>query len=140
MTVGNRNLNAISTSLLLSEVVPTARPSTVADGVSLDTWKTNSEFAPTGAMVLIDGAGTTTLDHPTGGANGAELWGYLAGAVNQWFRIGYLNDGTAVDIASDTQGYAQQFGEAAIFDRLCVCGTPGSGAVTARFIPIETWS
>jgi hypothetical protein len=140
MPSGNRNLNALATNLVVQHNVPAARPTLVSDGISLAAWKTNAAFSATNAVVLIDGSAASTLNSPTGGAGGAEIWGYIAGGVNQWFRIGYLNDGANVDIASDTQGYAQQIAGAAVFDRLCVCGTPSAGAFTARFIPIETWS
>lgn len=139
MGVGNRQLNSRNDALVVQHNVAVTRPTTIADGVAIGLWKKNDAFSPVNAMVLVDGSAGSTLDHPTGGANGAEIWAYAAGSINQWFRIGYLNDSSPVDIASDTQGYAQEIAGAGVFDRLCVCGTPSTGAFTARFIPIETW-
>lgn len=141
MGVGTRNLNALVTSLVVNHVVAAGRPALVTDGVAIASWKTNGAFSANGAMVLIDGStAAATLGNPTGGANGAEIWGYIGGAIAEWFRIGYLNDGSPVDLASDTEGYAQELGRVGVFDRLCVAGAPSAGVITARFIPIESYS
>lgn len=140
MGVGNRNLNSRRDDKLVQHAMPAARPSVPTDGVDISSWKTNSAYSPAGAMVIVDGSAAATVNSPTGGASGVEIWGYVGGAVAQWSRIGYLNDGTGVDIMSNTQSYSQQIAEVGVFDRLCVCGTPSAGACTVQYIPIEMWS
>lgn len=133
----SRSLVALLENKLVQHAVAAARPTTDEDGVSILSWRTNGEFSGPIACVFIDGSLASTLDAPTDGANGPELWGYR---LSQWWRIGYVNDGQAIELAGNLQGYVQEMNVIGIFERLCIAGTASAGAVVAKLAPIDSWT
>lgn len=132
----SRSLVALIEGKLVQHAVPTTRPDDATDGVDIIPWRTNGEYSSPLATVMLDGSEAITLGPPTGGSLGPELWGYR---LEQWWRIGYINDGNDVSIAGAGQGFAQAMNIIGIFERLCVCGTPDTGAVTVKLAPIDSW-
>jgi hypothetical protein len=135
--MSTRSLVAAVDNKLVQVNVTAARPSGPGDGVDITTWRTNGVFASLQAIVHIDGDGGMTIASPTGGALGVEIWGYR---LAQWWRVGYLNDGAAVDIAGNLQGYATIVDDVGIFDRLAIAGTASDGTAVAKLVPLENWS
>lgn len=135
--MSQRTLVAMNESLVVSVAVTATRPTVAGDGVDITGWRANGIFAPPLAALFIDGTIAQTVDAPTGGANGAELWGYR---LSQWWRLGYLNDGAAIEIAGGVQGYAQEINILGIFERLAVAGTPSAGTTLAKMAPIDHWT
>lgn len=134
-------MNRLLVTLLDNQAVvlpiTNARPPDALAGVSIAHWKTNGQFSPPLAALFIDGDAAMTIDSPTGGANGAELWGFRD---NVWRICGYLNNGAPVLIAGAGLGFAQEINVVGIFDRLYVCGTESGGSATARLVPMPQWS
>lgn len=135
--MATRQLLAAIDAKLVQVAISTTRPTLAGHGVDVTTWRSNVFFSSQMAVLMIDGDAAMSITSPTGGASGVELWGYR---LSQWWRIGFLNDGQAVDIAGASQGYAAQVDIIGIFDRLAICGTPSAGAAVANLIPIEVWT
>lgn len=114
-----------------------ARPALVTDGVDVSFWRGSTMFTTPQCAVFIDGSVAAALTAPGGGTEGVELWGY---ALSQWWLIGSLHDGNQINIAGDTQGFAQVLVDLGDFQRLAVAATVGAGAATAKFAPMETWT
>lgn len=132
-----RNLLAMLEDKLLTVAVTAARPDDPADGVSILPWRINNKFSSPRAALFLDGSATATLESPTGGSLGVELWGFV---LSKWWLIGYLNRGEDIPITDGDRGFAQQFDVGGVFERLAIAGTPSAGAVTAFLCPIESWS
>lgn len=134
-----RNLVTMNANLLVTTQVSATRPSISTDGVDITNWRTTSPYAPPLAALMLVGTAAANVSSPTGGSNGAEVWGYVT-AQSEWFLIGYLNSQTAVPIVGSAQGYAQEIDVIGIFDRLAVAGTVSAGTVTAKLAPIDTYT
>lgn len=132
----SRSLVALLENKLVEHAISATRPSGGSDGVSIAGWLTNGTYSSPIAALFIDGSAALVLSSPTGGAAGAELWGYR---LSQWWRIGYINDGDDVGIVGTAQGFAQQLDIIGVFDRLCVAGTASTGTATAKIAPIDAW-
>lgn len=134
----SRNLVALLEPKLVQHAVGVTRPSLAGDGVDVLPWRTNGAYSAPLATVFLDSDIATTLSAPTGGTLGPELWGYR---LSQWWRVGYLNDGSDIALAGNLQGFAQSMNIIGIFERLVVCGTASGGAVvTARLVPLDSWT
>ncbi|MBA2718943.1 MAG: hypothetical protein H0U52_06850 [Chloroflexi bacterium] len=131
-----RTLVALLEDKLLAIPVTAARPALITDGSDITSWRTGGAYSPTRAAMFVDGTVAASFDSPTGGASGAELWGYR---LSQWWLIGYLNNGTAVPIVGNLQGFSQEIDIIGIFDRLAVAGIPSAGAANVQMAPIEEW-
>lgn len=129
---------AISESKLLSIAVSTTRPATAEDGVDITSWRLTASagYGPSVAAVFLDGTEALTLDSPTGGIDGPEIWGYR---LAKWYRLGYLNNGLPIPIASASLGFAAQVEGVGIFERIAIAATPSAGSATASLIPIQEW-
>ncbi len=125
-------LSGLATAQVAMGVI---RPNGVGDGINLIDWR-QSGYAPRSALALIEGDQALTIDSPTGGANGAEIWGLILG---KWKLAGYLNNGSKVVVAGALLGYVQELDDLAAFTRMLICGTPNIGAPTYGFCPMETW-
>ncbi len=120
-----------------------ARPTAATDGVACAPGLSVSTLVTANMLCYIQGDGSgQTLDKPTGGPGGAELWGYRIGSdgvTRKWWLIGYLNNRTIVPVPA-AGGYVEQViaGAGPVFDRLCVAGTPAaSTAMTYFFEALE---
>ena len=132
-----RALVALLEDKLVSVAVAAARPAVAGDGVDITSWRTSGQFSGPLAAIFLDGSQAQTINSPTGGASGVELWGYR---LSQWWLIGYLNAGTAIPVVGVDQGFAAEVNVIGIFDRLAVAGTPSAGTTTAKLVPMEQWT
>lgn len=123
-------------SKLVEVAVSATRPSAAGDGEDITTWRMPEGFAPALAALLLDGSEALTLESPTGGAEGPELWGYR---LEKWWRLGVLNNGADIAIAGAGQGFATEIAVIGAFERLAVVGTPTAGSATAYLIPLQEW-
>lgn len=110
-----------------------ARPNAAGDGLDITTWRVGA-FTPERAVAMIDGSIAAALTAPAAGLDGVEIWGYILG---QWWLIGSLNGRQQVNIASDTQGYAEEIADIGACTRLAVAATVSAGAATVKFCPLE---
>ncbi len=133
----SRTLVAMNESLLVSVAVSTTRPTTALHGADVTSWRTNGVFCSPLVAVFIDGTTTQTIDSPTGGTQGVELWGYR---LSQWWLIGHLNEGSVIEIAGADQGFAASCNTIGVFERLSVAGTVSSGTAAAKMVPIDSWA
>lgn len=133
----SRTLVAMNDGRLVSVAIATARPTGSSDGVDITGWRDNGVFAPPLAGMFISGSVALALSSPAGGSRGVELYGWR---LTKWWLIGYVNDGTEIDIASATLGYAQEVDILGIFTRLAVVASVSTGAATAQFAPIDHWT
>jgi hypothetical protein len=132
----SRTLVALNEGLIVTTPIATTRPTGAGDGVSITGWLSNGIFSPPLAGMFISGSGVLTLDSPTGGTRGAELYGWR---LSKWWLIGYLNDGTAIGIGGAGLGYAQEVNILGIFTRLAVAASVSAGTAQAQFAPIDHW-
>lgn len=112
-----------------------ARPTAADDGVSVASWLLGGAYSTRLAVVEVDGSAAMTIGSPTGGTKGAEVW--VQNRNLKWRRVGYLNDGDDVDIASATQGYASELNLVGLYSRVAIVGTPAGGTAIAHLIPVE---
>lgn len=131
-----RTLVAMNEGRLVTVAIATARPTSALDGVDISSWRDNGVFAPPLAGMFISGSVALTLDSPAGGARGAELYGWR---LSKWWLIGYVNDGTAISIASADLGYAQEVNVLGLFTRLSLVASISVGTATVTFAPIDHW-
>lgn len=129
-----RSMVALLEEKALQVAVVATRPSAAGDGVDISSWRSSGNFSNPVAAVFVDGSQAQTVDSPTGGSSGVELWGYR---FSQWWLLGFLNNKTAIPIAGAAQGFAQQVDVIGIFERLAVAGTVSGGAATAKLVPLE---
>ncbi len=132
----NQTLLAMREQAEVTTAVSATRPSGGAAGVDVTSWRQNALFGPPLAAVFLDGSAAQALTSPTGGTSGVELWGYVK---SEWWLIGYLNNGTQIDIVGSTQGFAQEMQVMGIFERLAVAATMSTGTCNARLFPIDHW-
>lgn len=131
-----RQLVALLKDRATSAVAIGARPSVAGDGVDITAWRSGA-FTCAQATVLVDGSAAAALTAPGAGTEGVELWGYV---LSQWWLIGSLHDGNQINIAGDSQGFAQVLNDLGAFERLAVAATVSAGSATAKFVPMESWS
>ena len=131
-----RSLVALLEEKLVQVAISATRPSSGSDGVDITSWRTGGAFSSPLATVFVDGSQAANVTSPTGGSNGVELWGFR---LSQWWLIGYLNNGSAIPVVGDTQGFAQEIDVVGVFDRLAVAGTMSAGSGTAKLVPMEQW-
>lgn len=138
--MSRRTLAAMNTSRIVETVTTTARPTTALHGVSVEGWSENGGFSPPLAAVFLSADEAQTLDAPTGGTAGPEIWCYHPSLG--WNRTGYLNDGQPIEIAGNGQGYAQELNVMGIFTRIAIAATRTAGThpTTAKLAPIDHWT
>jgi hypothetical protein len=112
--------------------VSTTRPTTSGHGVAVTTWKQGSAFQLPSFLVTLVPDADRTLDSPTGGALGPEIWSYIDSA---WILVGYFR--LEALIAVPATGYGELVGPIVVGDRLIVAGTKSGGTMTYAFTPVE---
>ncbi len=113
-------------------------PSTSGHGIDVTTWKQGGYMFQR-LLVYIEGDGTArTLDKPTGGAGGPELWTYRKDASGsfKWWLLAYLNGGVVCPIPA-AGGRVLDGLSMGIGDRLALVGKVSAGALTYAFEPVE---
>lgn len=118
--------------------VDDTKPTTGGHGIDVSTWKQGS-YTFTRLLVYLEGDGSgQTLDKPTGGAGGPELWTYRkdSSGAFKWWLIAYLNGGVVCPIPA-SGGRICDGASLAIGDRLAVVGKLSAGALTYAFEPVE---
>lgn len=119
--------------------IAAVRPTTIADGVDISSWRING-YAPPLAALWIDGDVDGTITSPAGAANpqGVELWGWVT-ALERWYLVTELRDGRDIEVTA-VRGYTQAANTIGVFDRLAVVGAVSGGlTATARFAPMESY-
>jgi hypothetical protein len=126
-----------------SAVVSTTRPTDNTHGVSLAAWLVaNIRYVNATWIIKSDGT-NCTIDSPTGGANGVEVWVYKANkaGVSSWLLVGYLMGGDIVPIVAASGGAAGPLLMIASATRVCIAGTPTVGrSPTYTIEPVEVQS
>ncbi|MDQ3295062.1 MAG: hypothetical protein M3619_00570 [Myxococcota bacterium] len=132
-----RTLVALRDAALVETTVSADRPSLPVDGVDVTNWRTNNAFSSPYVAMFLDGTVAASVNSPTGGVDGVELWGYR---LSQWWRIGVINKGAPIVLAGNLQGYATKINVVGIFERLALAGTSSAGVVAVKFAPIDEWT
>lgn len=132
----NQQLLAMREQAEVTTAVSATRPSGGAAGVDITSWRQNALFGPPLAAIFLDGSTAQNLTSPTGGTKGPEVWGYVK---TEWWLIGYLNNGSQIDIVSSSQGFVQEMQVIGVFERLAIAATISSGTTNARLFPIDNW-
>lgn len=138
--MADRNIISLNLAALVGGPVMAARPTLSTDGIDITSWRTNNLFSAYMAALFLSTNIATTLTAPTG-ALGAELWGYVAAPISQWFRAGVVNDGGDIIMLAATQGYMQQLTVVGAFSRIAIAATISGGAApVATFVPLESYT
>jgi hypothetical protein len=132
----SRSLVALIEPKLVEFVINPARPSVDADGIDITHWRQNGAYSGPLAFLAFHSTAPCVVSAPDGGSAGPELW---LRRLGKWHRVGYINDGTDVEVDGPDRGFAQAMNIIGVFERLYVAGTVSAGVATARVIPIDTW-
>lgn len=124
-------VQALTGKATAATATSTTRPAAAGDGVDVTTWKQGGYQIPSFLVTLTPDA-NRTIDAPTGGALGPEIWSYIAGV---WTLIAYYTERAVVAVPLPARG--DVFHDLVVGDRLIVAGTKSGGTMTYKFTPIE---
>jgi hypothetical protein len=112
------------TSYLLTKAASAlAVPTTTADGLDIQAWRTGEQgFAR--ALVRLYGTAATLTS--------VTLWGYDA----RWYEIGLLKTGKDI-VVTTGRGYAEIMAWPSLFTHLAV-SAGGAAAITYEVMPLES--
>lgn len=113
-------------------------PSTSGHGIDVSSWKQGG-YTFARLLVYIESDGSArTLDKPSGGAGGPELWTYRKDASGslKWWLAAYLNGGVICPVPA-AGGRVLDQALLSIGDRLALVGKLSGGALTYAFEPVE---
>lgn len=135
--------NALTQYETTATAVSATRPTTANDGASLATWIADRIKCVNASWFITGDGADCTIDSPTGGSSGVEVWIYKANkaGTSKWRLIGYLMGGDVIPVVDASGGAAGPLLMIADATRIAICGTP-SGGRTPTFIiePVEVTS
>lgn len=123
---------SLRTSVATTPIAVGARPTLANQFADLSPWKFNGR-SPRFAVIDFDGSAAVTIDSPTGGSTGPELWGIVNGNI----RLLGSTRARPIVIAGDLFGYDEETQDVGIATGLYVAGTVTGGTATVSFIPTD---
>lgn len=123
---------ALRTSGATTPISVGARPTLASQFVDITNWRLGGK-APRFAIMDFDGSAAVTIDSPTSGSTGPELWGIVNGNI----RLLGSTRARPIVIAGDLFGYDEETEDVGIATGLYVAGTVTGGTATVSFIPTD---
>jgi hypothetical protein len=125
----------LRTSVATTPIAVGARPTLANQFADISSWKSGGQ-APRFAVMDFDGDAAVTIDSPTNGSTGPELWAIVNGNI----RLLGSTKARPIVIAGDLFGYDEETEDAGIATGLYMAGTVTGGNATVSFIPAEDGS
>lgn len=127
MELSHPVLSLITTATAVSAT----RPTLSTHGVDVTTFGRGGFRMPKLLVMLIPDA-SRTLDSPTGGSAGPEVWTYINSI---WCLVSYFRPTAPISVPAG--GYAEAISLGFLGDRVAIAGTKSGGTINYQLAPVE---